>query len=70
MMFKSFMRSPFPYSPQKENLLGGKKIQDLNKQDSIIILYCLGSLFSNLILGGCHLALWSHCEARLRSSLV
>lgn len=70
MMFKSFMRSTFPYSPPKENLLGKKEIQDLNKQDSIIILYCLSSLSLNLILGGCHLALWGHCEARLRSSLV
>lgn len=56
MMFKPFMNL-FPYLPPKENLLG-KKIQELNKQDSII-LYCLGSLFSDLILGGCHLALQS-----------
>lgn len=69
MMRKSFTRSPFPYSPQKETLLG-KKIQDLKKQDFIIILYCLGSLFCNLILRGCHVAPWRHCDARLRSSLA
>lgn len=56
MMRKSFTRSPFPYSPQKETLLGKKKIQDLKKQDFIIILYCLGSLLCNLILRGCHVA--------------
>lgn len=33
MMFKPFMNL-FPYPPPKENLLG-KKIQDLNKQDSL-----------------------------------
>lgn len=68
-MSEPFMRSLFTHSPHKENLLG-KKIQDVNEQDSIIILYCLGSLSSNLMLGGRRLVLRSHCEARLRRSLV
>lgn len=68
-MSEPLMRSLFTHFPPKENPLG-KKIQDVNEQDSIIILYCLGSLSSNLILGGRRLVLRSHCEARLRKSLV
>lgn len=57
MMFKPF-KNLFPYPPPQRESLREKKIQDLNKQDSII-LYCLASLFSNLILSGCHLAMQS-----------
>ena len=68
MLFELFTSSPFPHSPQKR--ISSGKIQDSNEQDSIIILYCLGSLSSNLILGGRRLALRSRCEARLRRSPV